>query len=39
MCVMELGLTVKTEGRKNFGDLSSFGFYNIGGSVSGSSQE
>ena len=34
MCVMELVLTVKTEGRKNFGDLSSLGFYNIGGSVS-----
>lgn len=34
MCVMEVALTVKTEGRKNFGDLSSLGFYNIGGSVS-----
>ena len=34
MCVMELALTVKTAGRKNFGALSSRGFYKFRGSVS-----
>lgn len=35
MCVMEVALTVKTAGRKNFGALSSRGFSKIRGSVSG----
>ena len=35
MYVMELVLTVKTAGRKNFGALSSRGFYKIRGSVFG----
>lgn len=34
MCVMELVLTVKTAGRKNFVALSSRGFYKIRESVS-----
>lgn len=34
MCVMEVVLTVKTAGRKNFGALSSRVFYNIRGYVS-----
>ena len=34
MCVMELVLTVKTAGRKNFGALSSCGFYKFRGYVS-----
>ena len=34
MCVMEVVLTVKTAGRKNFGALSSRGFYKIRESVS-----
>lgn len=34
MCVMEAVFTVKTAGRKNFGALSSRGFYKFRGSVS-----
>ena len=34
MCVMEVVFTVKTAGRKNFGALSSRGFYKFRGSVS-----
>ena len=34
MCVMEVVFTVKTAGRKNFGALSSRGFYKIRESVS-----
>ena len=34
MCVMEVVFTVKTAGRKNFGALSSRGFYKIKKSVS-----
>lgn len=34
MCVMKVVFTVKTAGRKNFGALSSRGFYKFRGSVS-----
>ena len=39
MCVMELVLTIKTAGRKNFGALSSRGFCTMRGSVCRPSQE